>query len=325
VIAARRARASAKYSAVAVPMAAGSLFLFVAPASPAAATVTAVHGGAATIARPGATATGALGSGGSSTPFTVVLPANASCSGDTAHDGDHVYSYLVPRGTALSTVTFIGFPSKGYGLVGSTGRYYGAVNTAVDTGQIIGIPNDFVWGKLVKSDGGAVALTTLVDGPSHGVWEAGIACATTHGRLADHWNTPVTFTADARDAHGLAWHAVPGAATVSSSLPAAGTADARTPGSAAATAAGTGIAAHGATAGAGPTGDQGAPAGSGAVPPVGGSGSDGSGGATAVTDVPVAAAACAGAFALALVAGLLALVRRNRRAGPTPAAGRSVR
>jgi len=311
VIGTRRARAAAKRAAVAVPVAAGWLLLLLAPGA-VAATGT---GGTATIARPGATAAGALGSGGSSTPFTVVLPANASCKGDTAHRGYHVYSYLVPKGTDLSTVTFIDFPSKGYGLVDSTGRYYGAVNTALDTGQIIGIPNDFVWGRLVRSDGGAVALKTLLDGRSHGHWEAGIACANTHGRLADEWNTQVTFTADARDGHGMAWHAVPGGTVGPSSLPATGAAAAAASSSSASSHyAGTpGIRA---TTGAASTAAHGSPTGSGgAVPPAvaGGSGSS-----TAATDVPVAAAVCAGA--VALMAGLLLLIRRSRRAHPTPAA-----
>ena len=171
-----------------------------------------------------------------------------------------------------------------------------------------------MWGKLVGSDGGAVALKTLVDGPSHGVWEAGIACATTHGRLADHWNTQVTFTADARrcprirlargarcdgrvvviagDRHG-------GRHAARARRPRRAAGDRRPwrhrPGRAS-------------------PATSGAPAGSGARPT---GRPSGSGGAPAVTDVPVAAAACAGA--VALVAGLLALVRRNRRAGPTPA------
>ena len=114
--------------------------------------------GTATVSSPGTTT--ALASGGSTTQFTVTLPAQASCDGDTATGGYHVYSYLVPKGTALSSVTFNSFPSTGYGLVDAIGTYYGPVNTAVTTGQIIGIPNDFEWGPLVTTDGGSVPLTT---------------------------------------------------------------------------------------------------------------------------------------------------------------------
>jgi hypothetical protein len=88
----------------------------------------------------------ALTSGGSTTQFTLGLPAGAACTGDTATGGYHIYSYLVPLGTALSSVTFIQHPSSGFGLFDSTGSYYGPVNTAIGTGQIVGIPNDFEWG-----------------------------------------------------------------------------------------------------------------------------------------------------------------------------------
>ena len=58
--------------------------------------------GTAVIAPPGLATP--LTSGGSTTPFTVALPAQAACDGDTATGGYHVYSYLVHQGTALSTV-----------------------------------------------------------------------------------------------------------------------------------------------------------------------------------------------------------------------------
>ncbi len=199
-------RVNTKYAASSLLVAAGSVLLL--PTTPAAAAVN----GVATIARPGETVEAPLHSGGGSTPFTVALPANAACPGDTAHSGDHVYSYLVPAGTDLSDVTFVNFPSTGYGLVNNSGTYYGAINTAEDTGQIIGIPNDFEWGPLVTSDGGALPLTTLVGGSNHGVWEAGIACANTHGAVVAHWSTQVTFTQDASSIDGLSWRAIPGAA-----------------------------------------------------------------------------------------------------------------
>ena len=218
MIAARRARASAKYSAVAVPMAAGSLFLFVAPARrPRRAAAAVPRARRCGHHRP-------TGGHGHRSPRVggILHPVHGGAAGQRLVLGRH-RPRRRPRlqlpgaeGNRPLDGDLHRLPVEGLRV----GRhapvaYYGAVNTAVDTGQIIGIPNDFVWGKLVKTDGGAVALTTLVDGPSHGVWEAGIACATTHGRLADHWNTQVTFTADARDAHGFAWHAVPGAATAS--------------------------------------------------------------------------------------------------------------
>ena len=182
--------------------------------------------GVATIAAPGQTTP--LTGGGSNTPFTVVLPAQAACDGDTATGGYHVYSYLVQKGTALSGVTFVGFPSVGYGLVDNTGNYYGPVNTAIGTGQIVGIPNNFEWGPWV-SDQGLTASDFLYSGSgdtASGVWEAGLACANSSGALVDNWNTEVTFNASSSDPNGFTWTAVPGtgpgAPTVSSVSPSSG-------------------------------------------------------------------------------------------------------
>jgi hypothetical protein len=207
-----RARRGTSLCAAAVPMAAGSLWLLAgAPASAA------TPGGIATIALPGTAAASPLRAGGSATEFTVALPANAACSGDTAHDGYLVYSYLVRQGTDLSGVTFINYPSEGYGIVDTTDTYYGPVNTAMGTGQIIGIPNDFAWGPLVTSDGGAVPLSRLLYDGTTGTWETGVACANTHGKLADDWNAQVTFTADPKDPNGFTWSTVPGSGTSSAS------------------------------------------------------------------------------------------------------------
>jgi hypothetical protein len=150
-----------------------------------------------------------LPSGASTAPFTVTLPPSASCSGDTASDGYHVYSYLVKKGTALSGVTFIQTPSQGYGFVNNIGTYYGPANTAATTGQVISIPNNFQWAPLVSHDGVPVS-TLLNSGSSPGVWETGLACANSSGVLTDNWNTEITFTASSSDPTGFVWSAVPG-------------------------------------------------------------------------------------------------------------------
>ena len=162
--------------------------------------------GVATIAPPGLTTP--LTEGGSSTPFTVALPAQAACTGDTASDGYHVYSYLVTQATDVSGVTFVGHPSEGYGLFETAPtKYWGAQNTAPTTGQIIGIPNNFEWASA------NIPLTTLLYAGSgssaSGVWEAGIACANSSGVLTDNWNIEVTFTASSTDPGGFTWTAVP--------------------------------------------------------------------------------------------------------------------
>src|SRR3984957_11486805 len=94
-----------------------------------------------------------LSSGGSTTQFSLPLPANAACTGHTATGGYHVYSYLVPQGTDITTITFTTHPSTGFGIVNNTGVYYGPVNTAINTGQIVSIPTNFEWGPWVSSDG----------------------------------------------------------------------------------------------------------------------------------------------------------------------------
>jgi hypothetical protein len=191
-------------------VAAGVALAVVGPAS--AATLN----GVATIDTPNGLAS--LGSGASTTPFTVALPANAGCSGDTASNGYHVYSYLVPQGTSVAGATFVEYPSTGYGFVDNTGLYYGPANTAIGTGQIISIPNDLQWAPLVTADSVPLGTLLYTSGTS-GVWEAGLVCANTHGAVTDNWNTEVTFTANAGDPHGFTWAAMPGEPAAITSSP----------------------------------------------------------------------------------------------------------
>jgi hypothetical protein len=151
-----------------------------------------------------------LPSGASTTPFTVTLPANAACDGDTANDGFHIYSYLVPEGTDVTKLTFIGNspPSQSFGFVNNAGVYYGPVNTAVTTGQIISIPNNFEWAPLATSDG--LLPTLLSSGTTPGTWEAGLLCSNPSGTVTDNWNTQVKFTANSSDPSGFVWSDVPG-------------------------------------------------------------------------------------------------------------------
>ena len=191
-------------AALATAAAAGTLAL--AGATPASASTL---NGIAALASPGTSTP--LTSGGSEAPFTVSLPAQAACDGDTATHGYHVYSYLVPQGTALSGVTFESFPSVGFGIVDNTGTYYGPVNTAIGTGQIVSIPNNFEWGPLV-SDGGVTLAQLLYTGSGKkatGVWETGLACANSSGTLVDNWNIQVSFLASATDPNGFTWTAIP--------------------------------------------------------------------------------------------------------------------
>ncbi len=116
-------------------------------------------------------------------------------------------------GTDIQSLTFNNFPSQGYGFVDNTGQYYGPANTAINTGQVISIPNNFQFGPLVVSDGGALSLSQLLYSGSSGVWEAGLVCANSSTHVADYWNTEITFTASGSDANGFTWAAVPGVPT----------------------------------------------------------------------------------------------------------------
>jgi len=184
----------------------GALSLYVAATASSAGAST--LGGTATITDPNTNLP--LSSGGSTTVFTVVLtPSPADCSGDTASGGYHVYSYLLPQATAVTTDDFsTGSPSEGLGLVDSSG-YYGPANTAPTTGQVFNIPADFEWADLLNLGETAAEL----DGGSSAVWDAGIACANSTGTLTDYWNTVVTFTANTDDPNGFVWSATPGVGT----------------------------------------------------------------------------------------------------------------
>ena len=118
------------------------LWLRAVPATAGAATA-----GTATITQPGQPTP--LDSGGSATSYGVALPSGASCPGDTAHQGYHVYSYLVPEGrvTHRGQLQDAVYPSRWYGYI-AYGAYYGAVNTAEGTGQVMTLPDQFTWTRF---------------------------------------------------------------------------------------------------------------------------------------------------------------------------------
>jgi hypothetical protein len=190
-------------SGAAVFLLVGGWALYAAASAPSASA--SGLGGTATIADP--TSNQPIASGGSATVFTVLLtPAPADCSGDTATDGYHVYSYLLPEATAVTSDNFaLGSPSEGLGFVDGSG-YYGPVNTAPTTGQILTLPADFAWSFLLSLGETAAQL----DGGSSAVWNAGILCANSAGTVTDNWNTQVTFTKSTSDSNGFTWSAVAG-------------------------------------------------------------------------------------------------------------------
>ncbi len=190
----RPARPLRAAAGVLVALTLGLGALVAVPGSAGAATA-----GAEVIVSPGTTK--ALASGGSRTPYGVVLPTGAACPGDTAHDGYLVYSYLVPESTSPTDVSFKrGIPSRWYGYV-ADGAYFGAVNTAEGTGQVVGLPDEFVWTRLTPAE-------ILPSGAHTATWNGGIACATSGGVVTDYWNSRIVFTADASDPGGFTWKVV---------------------------------------------------------------------------------------------------------------------
>lgn len=178
-----------------VVVVAGGLSALVAPSVAGAA----VAVGAAEIVQPGTSIP--LRAGGSATPYGVLLPQGASCPGDTAHGNYHVFSYLVPNGVAPSAVNFGGIlPSRGFGYI-ANGEYYGAINTAENTGLIPGLPADFTWSRLTPQE-------LFTKGEGSALWDGGIVCATARGQVTDAWNTEFLFTASATDPGGFTWSVV---------------------------------------------------------------------------------------------------------------------
>jgi hypothetical protein len=153
----------------------------------------------ALITRPGTLTP--LNSGDKTSLYGVNLPAGASCPGDTAHQAYHVFSYLVPRGVSPTVVSFkTGDPSEYFGYI-AFGSYFGAANTAVGTGQIVGIPAQFTWSRLTPQD-------LFARGARSATWEGGVACADSHGVVTDYWNSEIVFTASTADPQGFAWRVV---------------------------------------------------------------------------------------------------------------------
>ncbi len=149
------------------------------------------------ITRPGSTQL--LNRGASITPYGVQLPAGASCPADTQHHGQHVFSYLVPTSQSPNSVSFkTGVPDQGYGYI-THGQYYGAINTAPDSGLVVEIPHSFTWTRLTSTE-------LFPTGQHSTTWNGGLACADEFGKVTAFWNSAVTFTADPADPHGFTWH-----------------------------------------------------------------------------------------------------------------------
>ena len=140
-----------------------------------------------------------LNGGDSDDTFTLRLPANASCGGDSNNSGYRVQSYIVPGSVQPNTLQFdLGGPiPQGVGANFSQAMYdtdgtpYVNAQTAPQTvangpGQVINIPN-FNYAIWAPGD------------IAPGVYNIGIACTlgpASATQMKEFWNTKITVTAN---------------------------------------------------------------------------------------------------------------------------------
>jgi len=182
-------------------MAAGGVLVSLGLYTPASA---AGRAGDAVIVAPGG---GRLTSGGSSTPFSLKVPADAACPGDSANDSYRVTSYLVPATDDPSTLTYSSVGPNGPGqraLFDAQSSSYVDALTAPNSkpgqpGTIIDIP--------------AFTFEVLAPGEvAPGLYNLGIAC-TLARKTERFWNTRLMIEAAPGDAPAaLRWEAAAEAA-----------------------------------------------------------------------------------------------------------------
>jgi hypothetical protein len=135
-----------------------------------------------------------LSGGGSSTPFSLLLPKGAACPGDTATHQFHVDSYVLPASVSPSSVHFrAGWPIGARPLdVSGAGPYF-AQSTFRDSARVPA-PPVFTWARYAR--------LSLI---KSGTYNIGIMCSDANDDPTTYWNTRVDFRADATDPHHLRW------------------------------------------------------------------------------------------------------------------------
>ncbi len=175
-------------AAVGVMAVTGGLSLLGAQAAPAA---TANPGGPAIITTSDFFTP--LNSGTAATVWSIKLPQAASCSGDTATNNFHVFTYVVPASVDPGTLRFgsdgpENDPNADFPLVDDGGSPQIALNTGIGTGQVpVPLPR-FQWGNPPTPFD-----STLIP---PGTYNVGIACADGAGVNDKFWNVQETFTGD---------------------------------------------------------------------------------------------------------------------------------
>jgi len=157
-----------------------------------------------------------LTSGTAATKWTLALPQGASCSGDTATDNYHIFTYVVPSSVDPATLHFgSSGPSnnpQAFPLVDDGGSPFIAGNTGIGTGQVLPVPfTTLQWGNPPTPFD-----STLIP---PGTYNIGIACANGTGDNDKFWNAQETFTGDPTVFSGtnaFAWTVVGGSTDVTS-------------------------------------------------------------------------------------------------------------
>lgn len=166
--------------------------------------------GKVTITQPASSAR--ITRGGSSTPFTMRLPDNASCPGDSADDDYRVQSFLVPDGVDPGTVRY---KSQGPDVPNAWAVY--KVTTSAY------IQEQTADAKEMGDPGPILALPALFFGVFDGAllpgkYHMGVACSL-YNETVKYWATDIEFKADPGDEPaGVRW-LLPGAEASSSGSP----------------------------------------------------------------------------------------------------------
>ncbi|MBU6316659.1 MAG: hypothetical protein KGR47_09150 [Acidobacteria bacterium] len=145
-----------------------------------------------------------LSKGGSTTEFSLALPDDASCPGDSRNDNWRVQTFIVPTDVDPGSVE--------YGPNGPTGKHQWALYDTVTSPVIEGllVPND-----QPGSPGGVDAFPPMsfevfpVGEIPPGKYRVGAAC-TWFGATGSYWDVEMVFSSDPVDRPSqLAWR-VPG-------------------------------------------------------------------------------------------------------------------
>jgi len=165
------------------------------------------EGGPARVVKPvtSGNETGDFLTGGTGTTlWTLALPAQAKCSGDTATNSFHTFTYVVPAAVDPGGMHFGAEgpdTAEAHPIFDDGGGPVIAVNTAPVTGQVLPVPYfTLEWG------GDLTPFDSMSLPP--GTYNIGIACGTAQGVVDKFWNVQETFVGDPKIATGagaFAW------------------------------------------------------------------------------------------------------------------------